>query len=94
MNRKFKYLKKKSVREFYKNFTENLIKSNPKKFYSTVKQIGGLGVTTENDLQIGEIEGLSDYETAEVIADYFSSVSRQYHEVDFSKLPSYLTPQV
>ena len=43
-----------------KNFTENLKNTNSRKFYSTVRQIGGLGIQSENNLEIDEFKGLSD----------------------------------
>ena len=73
---------------FYKNFTENLKDTNPRKFFSMAKQIGSQ--TSETQIMIPELDGLSDILAAENIAEYFSDISNQYDKINRGKLPCFL----
>ena len=88
MNNKFRRLKRKAVRNFYTNATNNLKKSDPRKFYGIVKKIGCLKNCEMSEIE--ELKELSNFEAAEKIANFFAKVSNEYKPVDFSKLPSYL----
>ena len=89
LDKKIKLLKKTAIRNHYKNFTTCLKKTSPRKSYRTVKQIGGLGGSAENELKIEKLEGLSEPEVAEVIVNYFSAISRQYSKVYVYILPTF-----
>ena len=49
------------------------------------------------DIAVEELEGLSNQESAEVIAEHFAKVSNEYSPLNFKNLPCYLPaekPQV
>ena len=88
LRKEFQRKKRTSIQNFYNNFTDNLIKSNPRKFFSMTKKIAA--TTPEQQICIPEIQGLSDIMSAEKIADYFSGISNQYEVVNLEMLPCYL----
>ena len=88
MNKKFRRLKRKAVRNFYRKATYNLKKSDPRKFYSIVKKIGCSNFTKSPEIE--ELKDLNNFQAAEKIATFFAEISNQYDPVDFSKLPAYL----
>ena len=62
------------------------------------KKIGAVDDLNQGDLKIKSLEGLTDQQCADAIAQHFASVSNQYDPVDFEKLPAFLpslpAPQV
>lgn len=88
MKNNFQRKKRSTVRIFYKNFTENLKDTNPRKFFSMAKQIGSQ--TSETQIMIPELDGLSDILAAENIAEYFSDISNQYDKINRGKFPCFL----
>ena len=88
MKNNFQRKKRSTVRIFYKNFTENLKDTNPRKFFSMAKQIGSQ--TSERQIMIPELDGLSDILAAENIAEYFSDISNQYDKINRGKFPCFL----
>ena len=88
MKNNFQRKGRSTVRIFYKNLTENLKDTNPRKFFSMAKQIGSQ--TSETQIMIPELDGLSDILAAENIAEYFSDISNQYDKINRGKLPCFL----
>ena len=88
MKNNFQRKKRSTVRIFYKNFTENLKDTNPRKFFSMAKQIGSQ--TSETQIMIPELDGLSDILAAEKIAEYFYDISNHYDKINRGKLPCFL----
>ena len=90
LKRKFKYLKKKTVRKFYSNFVTDLKTTNPSKWYEMAKRIGAVNQKDNNNLQVEVLSGLTDLESAEQIAHHFAAVSQEYLPVNTSELPAFL----
>ena len=90
LKRKFKKLKKKTVRKFYNTFVTELKNTNPSKWYSMAKKIGAVNQSEDDDLKVEVLAGLTDEESAEQIASHFASVSQEHLPLDPSKLPSFL----
>ena len=87
---KFKYLKRKRVKDFYSEFVKELKTSNPSKWYTLAKRLGAEPYQNDGELKVECLKGLNDYEVAEEIANHFSKVSQEYLPLDISKLPAYL----
>ena len=85
---KFQRAKRKNVRKFYDNLSCELLKLNPRKFFTIAKRVSS--VQNEPKMMIPDLEGCSDIQTAEKIAEHFSAVSNQYKPVNLSELPVYL----
>ena len=62
------------------------------------KKIGAVSDQNQGDLKIKTLEGLSDKECANAVAQHFASVSNLYEPVNLEKLPAFLpslpSPQV
>ena len=65
-----------------------LLKLNPRIFFTIAKRVSS--VQNEPKMMIPDLEGCSDIQTAEKIAEHFSAVSNQYKPVNLSELPVYL----
>ena len=88
---KFQRKKRVSLKNKYNDFVHNLKSTNPGKWYGMAKQIGALNGNAFCDFdQIEEIEGLSDQQAAEVIADFFAKTSNEYSPLDVCSLPAFL----
>ena len=87
---KFRRLKKKQIKSFQKNFVAELRNTNPSKWYKKMKQLSGGNQMTREKLSIRELDGLSDKECAEAVAQSFAAVSQEYEILDRTKLPSFL----
>ena len=86
LKRKYKKLKKKTVRNFYSNFTNELKEVNP----SMAKRIGAVDQMNGGETVVECLEGLSNNQGAQLIAEHFASVSNQYLPLDNKQLPCYL----
>ena len=64
--------------------------TNPGKWYTMMKRLGGLDQMSRGKLEISSLEGLSDKECAEAVAQSFASVSQEYSPLNRSELPSFL----
>ena len=69
---KFKRLKKKSVREFYSNFVNNLKESNPAKWYTMAKRFVAEKNFDDDNLVVEILNGMTEAEASEEIAVHFS----------------------
>ena len=90
LKRKFKYLKRKRVQDFYTEFVKELKISNPAKWYSMAKRLGAEPYPKNGEQKVECLVGLNDYQASEKIAQHFSKVSQEYFPLDTSKLPAYL----
>ena len=75
---KFCKLKRKQIRNFHKVFVENLKTTNPSEWYKKMQQLGGLDQMNRGKLFIKEMEGLTNSECAEAVAQSFAAVSQEF----------------
>ena len=90
LNKKYKKLKRKTIKNFYSNFTAELKEMNPGKWYEMAKRIEALDQMNCGDTNVECLEGLSNKEGAQLIANHFAAVSNQYSPLDINQLPCYL----
>ena len=79
---KFRRLKRKRIRNFNADFIRELKTTDPGKWYSMMKRLGGLDQMSRGNMSIKSLEGLSNKQCAEAIAQSFASVSQEYAPVD------------
>ena len=89
MKKRFKVLKKQTVQNFYSDFVTELKTSNPSKWYSLAKRLGAEQQASA-ELSVGCLKGFTEEESAELVAEHFSSISQEYSPLDTAKLPAYL----
>ena len=87
---KFRRLKRSRIRNFHNQFVKDLKHSDPSKWHQKMKQLGGLDQMSCGKLSIGELDGLSDKEAAEKVAERFAAVSQEYTKLDREQLPAFL----
>ena len=90
LKKKFKNLKRKTVRNFYSNFVLELKESNPAKWYSMAKRLGAEQNHSDGELKVECLNGLENEVAAEKVAEFFSKVSKEYSPLDVKNLPAYL----
>ena len=90
MKNKFKTLKRKAVKSLYSNFVNELKESDPGKWYKMAQKIGALDQMNSNEISVDQLKGLTDQESAELIAQHFAAVSNQYLPLNREDLPCYL----
>ena len=71
-------MKRKAVRAFFSKFVTQVKDTDKHKFYTKVKQIGGLQPAGSGDLKIECLDGKSDQESAGKVARAFASVSNEF----------------
>ena len=54
------------------------------------KKIGAVDQMSQGNIRVEALDGLSNRESAQKIAEHFASISNEYKPVDFTHLPSYL----
>ena len=54
------------------------------------KRIGALDVMNDGEVKVEILDGLSNQEGAEMIAQHFASIANEYSPLDTSQLPAYL----
>ena len=86
----FKRLKRKSIKSYFSNFVTELKATNPGKWYGMAKKIGAVDQMSQGEIQVEALDGLTNEESAQVIAEHFASISNQYLPVDEAQLPCYL----
>ena len=87
---KFRSQKRSRIKNFNQEFVEELKQTEPGKWYSMMKKLGGLESMDSRGLEIESLKGLSDQECAEEVARSFAAVSQQYGRLDRSQLPAFL----
>ena len=93
LNKAYKKLKRKLIKSFYSKFVNDLKVTNPGKWYEMEKKIGAVDQMNGGDIKVEALEGLSNKQGAQKIAEHFASVSNQYSPVDNTQLPCYLPAQ-
>ena len=95
LKKKFKKLKRKSVKNFYSNFVSELKVSNPAKWYSMAKRLGAEKPNCDGELKVECLKGFDNQQSAEKVAEHFSQVSKEYLPLNTHDLPAYLpAPEV
>ena len=74
---KFRRLKRSRIRNFHNQFVKDFKHSDPYKWHQKIKQLGGLDQMSCGKLSIGELDGLSDKELDEKVAERFAVVSQE-----------------
>ena len=90
LKNKFKKLKSKTVKSFYSEFVNDLKTGNPAKWYSMAKRLGAEQQHSDGKLTVECLKGLDDKQSAEKIAQHFSTISQQYSPLSLDNLPAYL----
>ena len=90
---RFKKLKRNSVQAFYSDFVKNLKKCNPAKWFKMARQIGALSESESCEVNVESLSGLTNSECAQVIAEHYAAISKEYSVIDSSQLPAYLPAQ-
>ena len=95
LKKKFKTLKRKTIKTFYAEFVSELKESNPAKWYGMAKRLGTEQRNKSGELSVECLKGLTNKEAAEQVATHFSKISQEYSPLDKTKLPAYLpAPEV
>ena len=90
LKKSFRTSKRKAIRDFYKDFVEELKTSQPGQYYKMAKKIGAVDPNSQGELFIECLEGMNQQEQVQKVADSFAAVSNEYQCVDLSSLPAYL----
>ena len=80
LNKMFKKEMKSAKSKFYQNTIADLRKKNPGQWYSCLKKITSVDQINQ-EINIEEINHLSDQEQAELIAEKFSSIQNEYSPI-------------
>ena len=94
LKKEFKTKKRNSVLHSNKKFVTELKQTNPRQFYQMCKRIGAVDQMNGGDTAVECLEGLSNKQGAQLIAEYFAAVSNQYSPLDNKQLPCYLPAEV
>ena len=86
LKKKFKRMKRKAIKSFYSKFVTDLKKSDPGKWYKMAKRIGAIDQMNSGEIKVDELNGLTNKESAEIIAQSFASVSNEY-EMNLERYP-------
>ena len=87
---KFRRLKRRQIKTFHKKFVQDLKITNPGKWYMMMKKLGGLDQMNTEKIEVKSLRGLSDKESAAVVAQSFAAVSQEYSPLDREQLPAFL----
>ena len=90
LQRRFKKLKRKVVKNFYSSFVSDLKIVNPGKWYQMAKRIGAVNKMSGGDISVESLSGLDNAQSAQKIAEHFSFISNEYNPIDNHQLPCYL----
>ena len=90
LKRKFKRRKRKAVKLFYSKFVNELKDTDPGRWYKMAQRIGAVDQMNDGEVSVEQLEGLSNQQSAELIAQHFSSVSNEYSPLNRNDLPCYL----
>ena len=87
---KYRRLKRARIKNYQQKFVQKLKASNPSMWYQKMKQeLGGVDQMSRGKLKIKELDGLSDKECADRVAESFAAVSQEYEKLDRTKLPAF-----
>ena len=98
INNKFKQKLSLTKKSFYKNMIKDLKISNPRKWYSKLKRMMCYDDKVNSNIQVSDISHLSSQEQADLLADHFSSISREYDpllssDIQYPDIPDGSTPR-
>ena len=68
LKRKFKQMRRKSIKSFYSNFLTELKKTEPGKWYQMAKKLGAVDQMNDGEIKVDCLEGLSKSEGSERLA--------------------------
>ena len=94
LDRKFRNLKRKSVKQFYSKFVSDLKISDPGKWYQMAKRLGSVDQMNDGHIVVDDLIDLTDQESANKIAEHFAAVSNSFNPIDTLDLPCYLPSQL
>ena len=94
LDRKFRNLKRKSVKQFYSKFVSDLKISDPGKWYQMAKRLGSVDQMNDGHIVVDDLIDLTDQESANKIAEHFAAVSNSFNPIDTLELPCYLPSQL
>ena len=72
---------------YYQNMVKDLKESNQNQWYSKVNRMGGIPDSRTGNIFVEELEGISDKDQAEMIAEHYSSVSNEYKALEKKDIP-------
>ena len=90
LKNKFRRQKRRSIKTFYSKFVNELKSAQPGKWFQMAKRLGGGDQLNMGRLEIKCLEGKSDRDCAQAVAQSFAAVSQEYEPVDRMKLPAFL----
>ena len=90
LQRKFNYMKRTNIRNYYINLTEKLKVTNPRNYYKVIKMLSGCSDSASSECNVEELTHLTPPVAAERIAAHFSAISCSYQPVQLASLPAYL----
>ena len=80
----------KAKEDYYTNIVEDLKSSNPSQWYSKVKRMGGIAESRTGNTIVEDLEGISNENQAEKIAQHYSQVSNEYQALRKDDIPNHL----
>ena len=97
LQKEFKSKCSKAKKHFYMSMIQETKDSDPRRWYSMLKRVSNYDREKSEELQIEEINHLTDKEQAEAIADSINKISQEYEEVnekdiDIPEIPPHTTP--
>jgi hypothetical protein len=87
---KFRKLKRAKIASLRNKMVQELKEADSGQWYKIMRKFGGIDPMTRGGLRIKSLEGLSDRECAEAVAQSFASVSQEYSPIDRTRLPAFL----
>ena len=87
LKRRFRQMKRKTIKSFHSNFVTELKQTNPSNWYRMAKKIGAIDQMNEGDVCVDQLIGLDN---KQAVAQHFPAVSNEYSPLDLEKLPCYL----
>ena len=73
---------KKCKEKYFTNMVQDLKSSDPRKWYSKIKRMGGLSELRDSNADIDEFEGMNSLEQANQLADFFSETRNSFQPID------------
>ena len=87
---KFRRLKRFKIKTLRNKMVNELKEGDSGQWYSIMRKFGGIDQMSRQELRIKSLEGLSNRECAEAVAQSFASVSQEYSPLDRTRLPAFL----
>ena len=84
---------KKAKDKYYSNIVSDLKESNPGQWHSKVKRMSGNHPEQSKNIQIDQLNGYSDKDQSNIIADHYAKISNQYDPVSEDDFPEFKNKQ-